>query len=89
MKPSNPYLEITLTDNFHLSFKDSREFLLRLGIGGEIIPTPGHSDDSISLILDGGIAFTGDLPDVAWAEDPMHQVEQSWQKLRASNVKMI
>lgn len=58
MKPINPYLEITINDNLNLSFKDSRAFLLRLGIKGEIIPTPGHSDDSISVILDEGTAFT-------------------------------
>lgn len=28
---------------------------------GEILWTPGHSDDSVSLVLDSGIAFTGDL----------------------------
>jgi glyoxylase-like metal-dependent hydrolase (beta-lactamase superfamily II) len=90
MKPSNPFLEITLDDNRNLSFKDSRAFLLRLGIGGEIIHTPGHSDDSISLILDEGIAFTGDLPGSTWAEeDSMQQVELSWQKIRALNVKTI
>ena len=62
MKPANPFIEITLYDNINLSFKDSRAFLSRLGIGGEIIPTPGHSEDSISMVLDEGIAFTGDLP---------------------------
>jgi glyoxylase-like metal-dependent hydrolase (beta-lactamase superfamily II) len=89
MKPSNPYLEITLNDNLNLSFKDSREFLSRLGIVGEIIHTPGHSDDSVSLILDEGIAFTGDLPGSNWGIDPMHQVELSWKRLRALNVKTV
>jgi ribonuclease/clavin/mitogillin len=90
MKPSNPYLEITLDDNLNLSFKDSRAFLLRLGIEGEIICTPGHSDDSISLILDEGIAFTGDLPGSTWArEDSIHQVELSWQRIQALDVKTI
>jgi hypothetical protein len=32
---------------------------------GEIIPTPGHSDDRISLILDEGTAYSG-LPGRAW-----------------------
>jgi len=90
MKPINPFLDISLNDNLNLSFKDSREFLLRLGIEGEIIPTPGHSDDSISLILDEGIAFTGDLPGLNWArEDSMQKVELSWQRIRALNAKMI
>jgi endoribonuclease LACTB2 len=72
MKASNPYLEITLDDNLILSFLDSREFLSRLGMEGEIIPTPGHSDDSVSLILDEGMAFTGDLPGPTWGADLMH-----------------
>ncbi|MGD0951656.1 MAG: MBL fold metallo-hydrolase [Methanotrichaceae archaeon] len=89
MKPSNPFLEITLDDNHNLRFKDSRAFLLHLGIEGEIIHTPGHTDNSVSLIFDEGIAFTGDLPGPAWGEDPMHQVETSWQKIRALNAKTI
>jgi len=40
----------------------SRVFLESLGISGEVIHTPGHSADSISLILDDGIAIVGDLP---------------------------
>jgi endoribonuclease LACTB2 len=89
MKPSNPFFEITLDDNLDLSFLDSRAFLSHLGIKGEIIHTPGHTDDSISLILDEGIAFTGDLPGQTWGEDSEHQVELSWQRIRALNAKTI
>lgn len=89
MKPSNPYLEIALHDNFNLSFPDSREFLLCLGLEGEIISTPGHSVDSISLILDEGIAFTGDLPGPAWGAGPTHEVEASWKRIGALNVAII
>jgi endoribonuclease LACTB2 len=74
---------------YNLSFLDSRGFLLHLGIEGEIIHTPGHTDGSISLILDEEIAFTGDLPGPTWGEDPMHQVEMSWQRIRALNAKTI
>ncbi|MCR5687004.1 MAG: MBL fold metallo-hydrolase [Lachnospiraceae bacterium] len=60
----------------------SREFLKRLGISGEIIHTPGHSDDSISLCLDSGCMFVGDL-------NPLYELElhrndligKSWEKL--------
>lgn len=51
-----------------VSCAESREFLRRIGIDGEIIHTPGHSDDSISLILDGGAAFVGDLPPIDVAD---------------------
>ena len=44
-----------------VSCKESRSFLASLGISGEIIHTPSHSSDSVSLILDDGCAFVGDL----------------------------
>ena len=40
---------------------ESRTFLAGIGINGEIISTPSHSPDSISLLLDSGDAFVGDL----------------------------
>ncbi len=83
MKPSNPFLEITLDDNLNLSIQDSRGFLSRLGMEDETIPTPGHSDDSGSQILDEGTAFTGDLAGRNWGADPIHQVEMSWWRIRA------
>ena len=56
-----PNVEITQNDNLILKFKESRKFLANLEMNGEIISTPGHSDDSVTLILDEGFAFTGDL----------------------------
>jgi len=41
---------------------ESRAFLASLGIAGEVIHTPGHSEDSVSLILDDGTALVGDMP---------------------------
>ncbi len=90
MKPENHYVEIALHDNKLLTFSESRLFLTTLGINGQIIPTPGHSDDSVSLILDAGAAFTGDLPHPLMAtgesDDP---VLASWAKIRALGVKTI
>jgi glyoxylase-like metal-dependent hydrolase (beta-lactamase superfamily II) len=39
------------------------------GILGEILHTPGHSDHCVSLLLDDGSVFTGDLPPQAYAFD--------------------
>lgn len=39
---------------------DSRAFLAGIGIDGEIISTPSHSPDSVSLVLDDGDCFVGD-----------------------------
>lgn len=62
-----------------ISCAESRRFLKAGGIDGEILHTPGHSADSVSLILDSGAAFVGDLPpyDVKNGyDDPA--VKQSW-----------
>jgi ribonuclease/clavin/mitogillin len=88
MKPQQNYVEIDLKDNINLSLADSRAFLARLGIEGEIISTPGHSDDSVSLVLDEGIAFTGDFaPPIS--DDPQDPICLTWDKLRALGVKNI
>ena len=44
-----------------ISESTSREFLSKYGIDGEGIYTSGHSDDSISLLLDSGEQVTGFL----------------------------
>jgi glyoxylase-like metal-dependent hydrolase (beta-lactamase superfamily II) len=83
VKPQDQYVEITLHDNVIISFAESRSVLERIGISGEILPTPGHSDDSISLLLDDGSVFTGDitLPALTGAEGQAI-VLASWRLLR-------
>ena len=44
-----------------ISCRESRAFLTSIGIAGEIISTPSHSRDSVSLVLDDGDCFVGDL----------------------------
>lgn len=90
MKPGQAYLDIDLRDNVNLTLAASRDFLRRIGFHGEIISTPGHSADSITLILDEGLAFTGDLPSPTSAtEESRSEVELSWQRIRAPGVKTI
>jgi len=90
IKPTDQYLDITMHDNVTLSFAESRTVLARIGIAGEIVPTPGHSDDSVSLLLDDGSAFTGDLtlPAMAGA-DEASVVAASWQRLREGGAKRV
>jgi endoribonuclease LACTB2 len=89
-KPQDHYLEITLHDNVTISFAESRSVLERIGIPGEILSTPGHSDDSISLLLDDGSVFTGDLmlPAFVGVEDPA-VVLASWRLLRERGVTRV
>jgi endoribonuclease LACTB2 len=61
VKPQDRYVDITLHGNVTISFAESRATLESIGIAGEILSTPGHSDDSVSLLLDDGSVFTGDL----------------------------
>ncbi len=73
-----------------LSCEESRAFLSENGIAGEVISTPGHSDDSVSVILDEGIAIVGDLY-------PIHSVpayndsvlEESWNRILARNLGIV
>jgi ribonuclease/clavin/mitogillin len=89
-KPNSGYLEITLHDNVRLSCAESRAFLQRLGFAGEIVGTPGHSDDSVTLVLDEGAAFTGDLtPPHMAGEDNAEALTRSWERLRALGVRMV
>jgi endoribonuclease LACTB2 len=90
MKPGTPYVEITLHDNLQLAIDDSRAFLGSIGIAGTIISTPGHSDDSITLVLDDGSAFTGDLPPATLVDtDARDTVSRSWNMIRSLQIKMI
>lgn len=83
IKPQDQYVDITLHDNVTISCTASRRLLAQIGIGGEIVHTPGHSDDSVSLLLDDGSVFTGDLtrPGFIGLEDPA-VVLASWRLLR-------
>ncbi len=90
IKPQDHYLEITLHDNITISMAESRPLLEQIGIPGQILHTPGHSDDSISLLLDDGSAFTGDLTHSSFIgrEDPT-VVNASWQFLRHSGATRV
>ena len=73
-----------------VAIDDSRQFLKELGIKGEIEHTPGHSDDSISLWIDEGVLFVGDLNPIYELE--LHkgtEIEESWNKLLRLKPKRI
>ncbi len=83
-----PYVPIAQDNTTVLRIEDSRKFLAGLGINGEFIHTPGHSDDSVTLILDEGCAFTGDLhPSFMGIDDP--QTRASWDKIQQHKITRI
>lgn len=87
-KPHDHYVDITEAGNVVISFSQSRALLGQMGLAGEIVPTPGHSEHCVSLLLDDGAVFTGDLPPQAYVFDnPIAQA--SWQLLRARGAQRV
>lgn len=84
-----PFLAITQQDNLLLKFADSRKFLASVGIAGEILPTPGHSDDSVTLLLDEGFAFTGDLPPLFMVAEEDQVTRASWDRIYQHKVTRV
>lgn len=83
-----PYVPISSNDNLVLKLADSRKFLASIGLRGEILHTPGHSDDSVTLVLDEGFAFTGDLhPSFMNIDDATARV--SWDKIYLHRITRI
>ena len=90
MKPQDHFRDISLHDNVVVRAEDSRKVLAGIGIGGEIVRTPGHSNDSISLRLDNGWAFTGDLPHPSLVTDEnASSVATSWCELRSRGATTV
>ena len=86
-----PYSPIDETSATVVSCEESRDFLSCLGIHGEIIRTPSHSDDSISLILDDGDCFVGDLEPFEYLEAYMEntQLKSDWEHILSFCPKRI
>ena len=87
-KPEKNYVEITGEGNVTISFQESRSLLSQIGILGEVVHTPGHSEDSVSFLLDDGSVFTGDLPPEAHSWDNSVALE-SWRLLRKKGATCV
>jgi hydroxyacylglutathione hydrolase len=69
------------------------------GIPGKVLHTPGHSSGSVSVLLDSGEAFVGDLamngfplrltPGFPIFAEDMAKLRESWQLLLAQGARMI
>jgi len=92
-----PPLNVSETDII-ISGDDS-EFLDDIGIEGVVLHTPGHTDDSISVVLKNGSAFVGDVAMnfmnyCGTRHRPIYitdinEVYTSWEKLIASGARRI
>ncbi len=89
-KPQDHYVEVSLEGNVVIAPNESRALLAQVGIPGEILNTPGHSHDSVSLLLDNGSVFTGDLTpyELAWGETA-DMVTASWHLLKEKGATRV
>lgn len=74
-----------------ISCEESRNFLYNMGIMGEILSTPSHSGDSVSLILDNGTCFVGDLEPMEFLEayESNSQLKKDWELIMSRTPKII
>ncbi len=92
----NPQLRYVPVDDAGLQVvpvAESRAFLAALGIAGEVVSTPSHSPDSVSVVLDDGTFLVGDLETpafvAAYGDQCPPQLAADWKLLRSRNPKRI
>lgn len=85
------YKPIELTKSTIICREESRSFFEKMGINGEIIATPSHSEDSISLILDCGDCFVGDLEPIEFLDGYEHNesLQKDWKLVMNYEPKVI
>ncbi len=89
-------IEPTEADIF---IEDDEYPLEEFGIRGKVVFTPGHSPGSISVVLDSGEAFVGDMamsglpltlrPALPIFAEDMSMLKRSWRKLFNMGVKQV
>ncbi|MCQ2355061.1 MAG: MBL fold metallo-hydrolase [Clostridia bacterium] len=86
-----PYLPVSESEAAVISCAESRAFLFSLGIEGEILHTPSHSEDSVSLILDDGNCLVGDLEPMEYASDYSENevLKRDWKNILSFNPKTV
>lgn len=85
------YEPVNTDNSVIITVKNSRKFLKNIGIEGEIISTPSHSEDSVSVILDSGICFVGDLEPMEYlgAYDENPKLNADWELVMSYRPKII
>ena len=73
--------------------------LSEFGIPGKVVHTPGHTGGHVSIVLDSGEAFVGDMAMNSWflrltpglpiLADDMNVLIQSWKKILKMGIKGI
>ena len=86
-----PFAPIDASRAKVVSCEESRSFLRDLGIPGQIVHTPSHSRDSVSLILDDGDCFVGDLEPFEYIEayGENAALQADWEKIFSLHPRRI
>lgn len=93
------YLPVVITNNDIVIIGDDFDLLKEIGVDGKIVYTPGHTKDSISVVLSDGNAFVGDIAmnflhfcglkyRPIYIED-IKAVYESWDKLKKMGAEKI
>ena len=93
------YPSVTMSERDIVITGDNSTLLGELGIDGEILETPGHCSDSISVLLKDGSLFAGDVAmnflkpcglryRPIYSED-LELVFQSWNKLKMKGARKV
>ena len=93
-----PLVHIPATD-VDVVLGDEEHSLAPYGIPGRVIYTPGHSRGSVSVLLETGDVFVGDLamnkfplrfsPGLPIFADDLRQVKQSWELLLSQGAETV
>jgi glyoxylase-like metal-dependent hydrolase (beta-lactamase superfamily II) len=82
------YLPISDVGNAIVATDNRAAWKAATGLDGILLCTPGHSDDSVTVVIDGVGAFVGDLrPPEAYIGQAAALAEKSWQKIRAADAR--
>jgi glyoxylase-like metal-dependent hydrolase (beta-lactamase superfamily II) len=84
------YLPISNIGNAVVATDSRVAWKAATGMDGVLLHTPGHSDDSVTVVIDGVGAFVGDLrPPEAYTGQAAELAETSWHKIRAAGARRV
>jgi glyoxylase-like metal-dependent hydrolase (beta-lactamase superfamily II) len=82
------YLPISDIGNAVVATDNRAAWKAATGLDGVLLYTPGHSDDSVTVVIDGVGAFVGDLrPPEVYIGSAAALAAESWQRIWAAGVR--
>ena len=90
LKKLTEFKEIIVNPKNIIIENDKNVLFNSFGIPGYFIYTPGHSEDSISIVIEGLGVFIGDLPLLDYSNlEAEKKIEQSWDCIKKTGEKKI